>query len=105
MDTTTARTLAETLLADEAFRSELLAALVKADAPAKVAPAPAQDETPALKVLTRGAWKAARMTKGGKVRKAFAGLTREQALEAGLLPGYRMPTGDMRAALKARKSA
>lgn len=59
------------------------------------APAPAQE----LPVLTRAAWKSLRMTRSGKVRKAYAGLTREQAYEAGLCEGYRLPTGDMRKAL------
>ena len=62
----------------------------------ETAPVQAQDEAPEAKVLTRSAWKTARMTRNGKVRKAFVGLTREQALEAGLLPGYVMPTGAMR---------
>ena len=50
-------------------------------------------------VLTRKVWHDLRTTKAGKVRKAFVGLTREQAHEAGLCPGYRLPTGAMRAAL------
>jgi hypothetical protein len=69
-------------------------------APALEVPAQDAPTEETLPTLTRGAWKALRTTKAGKVRKAFAGMTREQAFEAGLCPGYRLPTGDMRAALR-----
>ena len=76
---------------------------------AAVVVTPAQDTAPAqaqeLPVLTRAAWKSLRMTRSGKVRKAFAGLTREQAHEAGLTPGYRLPTGEMRAVIREAKNA
>jgi len=56
-------------------------------------------QAPTTKPLTRSAWKTLRTTKAGKVRKQFAGMTREQALEAGLCEGYHMPTGEMRVAM------
>ena len=62
-------------------------------------------QAPTTKPLTRSVWKSLRTTKAGKVRKAFAGLTREQALEAGLCEGYHMPTGEMRAAFVALRDA
>lgn len=68
----------------------------KAGKASKGAKAPAKVET---KVLTRSRWQELRRTKGGVVRKAFAGLTMDQALEAGLLPGYHKPTGAMRKSL------
>lgn len=55
----------------------------------------------AAKTLTRSAWQTLRRTKGGVVRKAFAGLTREQAFEAGLCEGFVLPTGELRRSLKA----
>ena len=96
-----------TAAAVEAATAAVKAALVSAPvdlaepatpvtAPVETAPAPAQE----LPVLTRAAWKSLRTPKGGKVRKAFAGMTREQAFEAGLCEGYRLPTGEMRAALR-----
>jgi len=81
--------LAERVVLQPAARAEAHAEVVAAQAP----------EAPATKVLTKSAWRAARMTRSGKVRKAFAGLNREQALEAGLLPGYVMPSGEMRVAM------
>lgn len=56
-------------------------------------------KAPVTKTLTRKAWQEVRRTKGGTVRVAFRGLTREQAFEKGLCPGYRLPDGSMRAAL------
>lgn len=61
--------------------------------PAKAADAPV--------VLTRARWKALSHTKAGVKRAKFAGMNREQALEAGLLPGYVLPTGAMRELLGA----
>lgn len=76
---------------------------LEADRPAKTerVTAPAPEPAEVTKTLTRSAWKSLRTTKAGKVRKAFAGLTREQAFEAGLCPGFRLPTGDMRRSLSA----
>lgn len=70
-------------------------------APATVTPAPVEAQGEALKTLTRGAWKALRTTRNGATKKAFVGLTREQAHAKGLCPGYRLPTGEMRASLGA----
>ena len=93
------------------FRTEiagtmnLILARLTADAPAltevpETASAPTPP-APTTKPLSRSAWKAARLTKAGTVRKEFAGLTREQAFAKGLLPGYHLPTGAMKAAIKA----
>lgn len=56
----------------------------------------------ALPVLTRSAWKRLRTTRKGAVKAKFAGLTREQAFDAGLCEGFRMPTGDMKRHLAAQ---
>ncbi len=76
-----------------------VSAPVDVTAPALEVPAQDAPTEEALPVLTRAAWKKLRTTRKGDVRKAFAGMTREQAFEAGLCPGFRLPTGDMRAAL------
>lgn len=116
MTTTTARlTLAslkremdsrfEVLAEAQATQTRLLETLVAGMTPAEpastVTPAPAKKAAQApTKTLTRKAWQDLRRTKGGTVRKAFAGLTREQAFEAGLCEGFTLPTGDLRKALK-----
>lgn len=100
-----------TLLAAKIDLNEFFASAVSAPTQAQELPTTACEPCVAVgdadacpdaaptKALTRSAWKALRMTKAGKVRKQFAGMTREQALEAGLLPGYHLPTGAMRVAL------
>lgn len=83
---------------NEFFTSAISAPVQAPEAPVAevVTTAPA---APTTKPLTRSAWKSLRTTKAGKVRKQFAGMTREQALEAGLCPGYHMPTGEMKVAM------
>lgn len=100
------------LSAIEAGIGQLLAASgVTADAPArtrstkkgastKARSTKAGSKKASEKTLTRGVWKRLRVTKSGVTKKAFVGLTREQAFEKGLCPGYRLPTGELRASLK-----
>lgn len=64
-------------------------------------PAKREKAQPQAQVLTRARWNTLRKTKAGVTRKAFVGLTREQAHAKGLTPGYVLPTGAMREALGA----
>lgn len=82
-----------------------VSAPVDLEAPALEVPAQDAPTEELLPVLTRAAWKTLRTTRKGTVRKAFAGLTREQAFEAGLCEGFRMPEGTMRAHLASLKDA
>lgn len=116
MSTTTRITALETDMADlkasiAALTSgvERLLANVTPAEPAKVerpqAAPEANPQVSATKPLSRSEWKRLRMTRTGTVRKAFAGLNREQAFEAGLCPGFHLPTGERREAIQAWKAA
>lgn len=89
--------------------ARLLAAPIATTEPAKVerteAAPEANPQVSATKALSRSEWKRLRMTRTGTVRKAFAGLNREQAFEAGLCPGFHLPTGERREAIQAWKAA
>jgi hypothetical protein len=103
-----------TVKADLSDIKSMLAALIEANAPAKTAPVTPAPEAPKPQVsegdaptkpLSRSAWQTLRRTKGGQVRAAFKGLTREAAFEAGLCPGFHLPTNERRDAIRAYNAA
>lgn len=110
LESTTAQTAAD--VSDLKVLVKRLVALAEADAPAKTARVEAASTTEAspapevtTKPLSRSAWKALRTTKAGTVRKEFAGLTRDQAFEAGLCKGFHLPTGGRKEAIAEWKAA